>query len=336
DAAPDGPPVDSAPPEAGPDDAGADATPADEGPPDGAVVDAYEPPPLPFVPGPPAELFDCNAEFVDPGRRSPVPLDCVIDPACDARMVVGHRGAGGQAGTIAPENSLAGIRAALLMGVDGVELDVRHTADDHLVLMHDGSVDRTTDGEGNVDQMTLAEVTALHLKRPYHPDVPGDFDCETVPTLEQAFALTGGRVFIDLDTKTDRVDLVVAAIAAAGLHDEVFVSVSGVDRAVQARALDPEVRVQIRPDTPEEYASAMALFARAPEVIEIPDVRVAEMAPSIREAGLKVFADVFGIDAAALLLGDLQRYVGRYDAGAHILQSEYPPLVLEALGRRDF
>lgn len=289
---------------------------------------------LPFVAGPPPEQFDCTADFVDPGRRSPVPLDCVLDPDCHTPMVVAHRGAGGQFSTIAPENSLAALRAALLLGVDGVELDVRHTADDRLVLMHDADLERTTHGAGKVDDYTAAELAEVALKLPPRDDIPGDFDCERVPTLQDAFALTRGRLFIDLDTKTSRVDLVVAAIVEAGLVDEVFISVSSPDKAARARAIEPSIRVQVRPDTLDEYESTMALFERAPEIVEIPSDQIEVMGPLIHAAGQKVFADVWGYDVAAGLRMDVAGYLEPYAAGADIIQSEFAPLVLEALERR--
>lgn len=313
-----------------------DTNPPDTHPPDTDAPDTDPPNPpsgLPFVAGPPADRFDCTADFQDPGRRSPVPLDCVIDPACDARMVVAHRGAGGQFATIAPENSLAAIRAALLLGVDGVELDIRHTADDHLVLMHDADLDRTTHATGPVADYTAAELTEIALRRPVREDIPGDFDCERIATLEQAFALTRGRLFIDLDTKTSRIDLVVAAIAAADLRDEVFISVSSPEKAAEARQLDPTIRVQVRPDSRAEYDATMLLFDRPPEIVEIPTSQVAELAPLIRAAGQKVFADVWGADLNASVRGDISAYREHYEAGAQILQSEFAPLVLQALGR---
>lgn len=337
-----GPDAAPAPIDAGPDatpapaDAGPDATPDAASRPDAgpdATPGSPDLPPLPRAEGPPPGTFDCTADFVDPGRISPVPLGCVLDPDCDASMVVGHRGAGGQLGTVAPENSLAAIRAALVMGLDGVELDVRHTADDRLVLMHDASLARTTGLDGAVDDFTAAELVEVPLLPFTRDDIPGDFGCETVPTLEEAFELTRGRLFVDLDTKTSRVDLVVEAIRAADVVDEVFVSVSSPERAVRARALAPEIRIQIRPDTPDEYAEALALFDRPPEVVEIPGERVPEMAPAIRAAGAKVFANAFGEDGAALLRGDLDLYRARYAEGAHILQSEYPSLLLRALDR---
>lgn len=71
--------------------------------------------------------------------------------------IVGHRGASG----LAPENTLSGVRRAVDVGVDSVEFDVRETADDRLVVIHDSSVDRTTDGTGDVGDLTLAEIKRL-------------------------------------------------------------------------------------------------------------------------------------------------------------------------------
>lgn len=73
--------------------------------------------------------------------------------------VIGHRGAA----ALAPENTLAAVDAGLSAGADGVEVDVRATADGALVLMHDPDVARTTDGAGRVDTLTLDELRKLRV-----------------------------------------------------------------------------------------------------------------------------------------------------------------------------
>jgi glycerophosphoryl diester phosphodiesterase len=288
----------------------------------------------PVIAGPDPGEFDCSVtNFVLPGRRSPVPIDCPLNPDCAEPMIVAHRGAGGQVGTIAPENSLYGIRAALLLGVDGVELDIRHTADDQLVLMHDSTVDRTTTGTGEVATMTLSEVTALHLKLPAGSTVTGDFSCATVPTLAAALELTRDHVFIDLDTKTDRIDLVVKAIEDSGLIDQIYVSVGNLNAAIEARALNPDIRIQVRPDTLEEFEEAMASFERPPEIVEIPTALIPDLSAPIRALGSSVFADVWVADAEAYLTDSGSPYLEIFDLGCDIIQSEFPPLPLKALGR---
>ncbi len=288
----------------------------------------------PVVPGPASELFDCTVEdFELPPRTAASPIDCPIRLDCDVPMVVGHRGVGGQFGSTAPENSIYAIRAALLLGLDGIELDVRHTVDDELVVIHDTTVDRTTSGTGTVSEMTLEQVTALQLVEPDIKPIIGDFSCARVPTLAEAFALTRDRLFIDLDTKTHRVDLVVAAIVEAGLEDQVFISTGDVDRVVEARLLAPHIRIQIRPDTMEDYLQAKAQLSRIPEIVEIPADMIEAMSQDIIEDGAKVFTDVWGADIAYYADENPLAYLDLYAAGAQILQSELPVQVLEALDR---
>jgi glycerophosphoryl diester phosphodiesterase len=71
--------------------------------------------------------------------------------------VIGHRGAAG----VAPENTLASMRHALEVGVDAIEVDVHTSRDGELMVIHDPTVDRTTDGSGSVAEMSLAEIREL-------------------------------------------------------------------------------------------------------------------------------------------------------------------------------
>jgi len=87
----------------------------------------------------------------------------------DSRFqVIAHRGEHQRN----PENSTPGIEAATAMGVDFVEIDVRTTSDGRFVLMHDGSVDRTTNGKGPVAGMTLSVLRELRLKQDERLSVP--------------------------------------------------------------------------------------------------------------------------------------------------------------------
>ncbi len=92
--------------------------------------------------------------------------------------VTGHRGAKGHA----PENTMAGIRKGVELGARWVEFDVKLSADNELVLMHDDTVNRTSDGKGAVAGMTLAELRRLDAGRWFSPDFTG----ERVPTLVEA------------------------------------------------------------------------------------------------------------------------------------------------------
>lgn len=109
-------------------------------------------------------------------------------------FVIAHAACKGHA----PENTLAGLRAALDLGADGMEIDVQATADGVPVLLHDATVDRTTDGQGEVSKLTLAEVKRLDAGA---RQFEGRFAGEPVPTLAEALDLTRGRALMVLEVK---------------------------------------------------------------------------------------------------------------------------------------
>ena len=95
--------------------------------------------------------------------------------------VIGHRGAA----ACAPENTLAGLRKAKALGCRWVEFDVRLTADNQPVLLHDDRLERTTDGRGRVSALSLAAVRRYDAGTWFHSSFAG----ERVPTLEEALML---------------------------------------------------------------------------------------------------------------------------------------------------
>lgn len=99
----------------------------------------------------------------------------------DRTRIVSHRGAAG----LAPENTLASIRAALQYEALLIEVDVQRTTDDHLVLIHDATVDRTTNGSGPVGDFTLAALRRLDAGSWFSPA----FADERIPTLAAALDL---------------------------------------------------------------------------------------------------------------------------------------------------
>ncbi|MXY98445.1 MAG: hypothetical protein F4Z29_12030 [Gemmatimonadetes bacterium] len=106
---------------------------------------------------------------------------------------VAHRGASGNY----PENTLRAFQMALEIGVDEIELDLRTTRDGQLVVMHDATADRTTDGTGAICELTLAEIKALDAGRVF-----GDrFRGERVPTWEEALDLVQGKVRLNVHLK---------------------------------------------------------------------------------------------------------------------------------------
>lgn len=94
----------------------------------------------------------------------------------------------------APENSLPAIQSCIDNGVDIVEVDNKLTKDGFLVIMHDQTVDRTTNGKGKVSDYTLAEIKKLRLK-----DKDGNLTEERIPTFEEVMNLCRGKVMVNID-----------------------------------------------------------------------------------------------------------------------------------------
>lgn len=272
-------------------------------------------------------LFDCTRAS-DPERRTTVPIACATDRTCTTNLVSGHRGAV----SLAPEDSVAGVRAAIALGADFVETDPRPTKDGYLVNLHDTSVDRTTNGTGEAIDLTLAEIQSLELDT---SGLTGDFSCERVPTLEQILLAAKGKVHVLVDAnKTDRVDLLVAAIQTTGTLDWAIFDTSSVDKIDEALLLEPALHIMLRVDDTTMLADQLAHFAAHPPVIVEYNGDSSVMIPAIHAAGHRALLDVFELDVAAGIGGDdISVYGPLFESGLDIAQSNRPDLVLRYLGR---
>jgi glycerophosphoryl diester phosphodiesterase len=107
--------------------------------------------------------------------------------------LIAHRGAADSA----PENTLAAIRKALEGPAEFIEIDIHQTRDQQLVVMHDATVDRTTNGQGNIASLTLAELRQLDAGSWYD----STFSQEKVPTLAEVLALVKGKKKLLIEIK---------------------------------------------------------------------------------------------------------------------------------------
>lgn len=138
---------------------------------------------------------------------------------------LGHRGAA----AVAPENTLPGFRHAVEVGADGVEIDLQCSRDGELVVIHDDTVDRTTDGTGAVEEMTLAELRELDAGHAFTPDRGRSFPYRgrgtRIPTLDEVADATGELPMI-LEVKSRRAGRNLATWledGASGHRDRVVV-----------------------------------------------------------------------------------------------------------------
>ena len=109
-------------------------------------------------------------------------------------LVMAHRGAMASA----PMNTMAAFELALEQGADGIELDVQRSSDGHAVILHDFSVDATTDGSGAVAEKSLSELQELDAGSWFSSDFAG----EGIPALGQVFASLGDRTLFNVEIKS--------------------------------------------------------------------------------------------------------------------------------------
>ncbi|PWB71605.1 MAG: hypothetical protein C3F07_13550 [Anaerolineales bacterium] len=154
-------------------------------------------------------------------------------------VIFAHRGASAHA----PENTLAAFDLALTQGADGIELDVKLSADGHVVVIHDPTVDRTTGAHGNVKDITLAELRALDAGSFFSEQYKG----EKIPTLEEVFETVGKRTFINVEltnynTPRDHlVETVCMLVKRFGLQKRVLFSSFFVSNLSRTRGYLPDV-----------------------------------------------------------------------------------------------
>jgi len=144
-------------------------------------------------------------------------------------VVTSHRGAG----SLEPENTLRAIRRAIALGVDQIEIDVQLTKDGHLILMHDPTVDRTTNGSGKIAELTYAEIRRLDA---------GSGEC--VPTLDEALALINDKVILQIELKgKGTAQPTVSAVMNAGKEDHVVLTSFMHQELKDAHRLNPRLRL---------------------------------------------------------------------------------------------
>lgn len=159
----------------------------------------------------------------------------------DGIKVVGHRGNV----KFAPENTIPALEKAIELGVDLVEIDIRQTLDSELILMHDATVDRTTDGTGRVDEFTLAQIQVLDAGSWFS----SEFQNIRVPTLREALSVIQGKALPDLDFKAGSPQKLIDILKEEKLLGKVTLYCGDWDLMEEALRLAPEGFL-LRPTVP--------------------------------------------------------------------------------------
>ncbi|MBN1874110.1 MAG: glycerophosphodiester phosphodiesterase [Anaerolineae bacterium] len=154
-------------------------------------------------------------------------------------LILGHRGAS----HMAPQNTLAAFHKAFEVGADGIELDVQLSVDGVPVVIHDATVDATTNGTGFVAEFSLAQLKALDAGTSFSPAFIG----ERIPTLEEVLMDIGDKLLINIELKapTSRAkgleEAVVGVVRRTGMQKRVWFSSFKPYALYRSRQLAPEI-----------------------------------------------------------------------------------------------
>ena len=166
------------------------------------------------------------------------------------RLNIAHRGAS----AVAPANTLAAFERAIDLGAHAIELDVHLSADRVPVVIHDASVDATTDGSGRVSEMDLSQLKDLDAGSSFHASFAG----ERIPTLEDVLEAVGRRVLLNVELKSLSVQddglesTAIPLVRRHGLSHRVLFSSFNPFSLRRAKRLAPDIPVGLlySPDLP--------------------------------------------------------------------------------------
>lgn len=191
-------------------------------------------------PATPSELSAAHAETAAADLwltnvNLPAYLDCAREQG--VTLLQAHR-TGDRPG--AAENSIGAMQASLDDGALFMEMDVAKTADGVLILMHDDTVDRTTNGTGVVSEMTYAQISELQLV-----DLDGQVLDEGVPTFTDALIFLDGRGFAQVDLKDTSFEEISETLVAASAVDRSIVITYSIEDAILLANLLPDVVLSV-------------------------------------------------------------------------------------------
>jgi glycerophosphoryl diester phosphodiesterase len=226
-------------------------------------------------------------------------------------IITGHRGAA----KLEPENTLRSIQKAIDLGVDQIEIDVHLTRDGHLVVIHDVTVERTTDGHGAVADLSLQEIKPLDAGMG-----------ERIPTLQEVIDRVRGKVILQIELKgPGTAEPVVRAVEQNGMVGEVVLTSFVHERLREVRRLNPNIALGALWSEPPDDACEQAIDIGA-EALHIQHQHI--------DAGLVQKAHQHGLKIRAWNPDTLEEMQQMIDLGVDAIGSNRPDLLI-ALYRKN-
>jgi len=184
-----------------------------------------------------------------------VKADCQPNPVPKARhkyIVVAHRGDH----TVYPENTLEGYAATIKDGADYIEIDLRTTSDGKLISMHDASINRMTDSQGLIKDLTLQQVKELKVHVKNKPDTT----TYHIPTFEQILELCRDKIYIYVDFKEADATATLNVLKQYHMEKQVLVYINKASQIADWRKTDPTMPLMLSMPDSVKDAGAMKKF----------------------------------------------------------------------------
>ena len=223
-----------------------------------------------------------------------------------------------------PENTVPAFEEAIRLGADFIEVDLQTTADGKLVLSHDGTVNRCTNGQGKVSEMTFEQIEALDTGIKTGPEFAGT----RIPTFDQALDLARGKIGVYVDVKNASAQDLVSHIDGHGMTDHVVIY-CGLRLAKQIQELNP--RLKVMPESNSVEHSKLLIEQLHPKVIAFGagDFKP-EIIAVVKEGHAEIYVDRMGTTDAP------EGWQSAIDAGADGIQSDRPGPLVEYLRQKGY
>ncbi len=260
-------------------------------------------------------------------------------------MNIAHRGFSG----VQPENTLAAFKAAIEVGIKFIECDVRFTKDRHIVVIHDRTVDRTTNGSGLVSDFSLAELKQLDAGSWFSEDSTG----ERIPTLQETLSTVAGSAKLVVEIKDSVyfppiVEDVVDLVKSGGFVETVNISAFHWDVLTTVKELEPNLKtsalIMYQSESSEEFeevdGALVKVYTDTEELINdanrsnvdiiCPPARAitSSMVEQLHEAGFLVRA--WGVNGK-----DMQEMSYLVSCGVDGMTTNYPHLLASLLEQQE-
>ena len=230
---------------------------------------------------------------------------------------IAHRGASGTF----PENTLSAFRGAIDAHADMCELDVQLTRDGAVVVIHDDTVERTTDGAGEVAEFTLAELQGLDAGAHFRD---GAIKGERVPTLNEVFAVTHGRCGLNIELKAGGLEHQVAQIMQErDAFADSIVSSFDWEYLKKIQQLHFNIRIALLADEKPVDLMINAVAMRAHAINPRWDMVNVELCEAAHTHGLKVFTWTVDSDSRMRAL---------IECGVDGIMTNFPERLRQVLG----